>query len=87
MTSSSRARRKRKKAERFTPLRKGEESALMQALQASLRPIPANPESSEDEFEDAEIIVIPGVLQRGSPNEYNVAFNVLLEHLRPFIRD
>lgn len=57
MSDSKRSSRKRKHAESFSPLSRQEESSLMRALHASLRPFPANPDSSDDEIEDQDEIL------------------------------
>ena len=44
------------RVEQFSPLSNAEDRSLMQALQASLRPIPTDPEVSEDELEDESAI-------------------------------
>ena len=57
MDSSKKSSRKRKQREVFSPLSNQEESSLMHALHASLRPIPTNPDISEDEIEDESDII------------------------------
>jgi hypothetical protein len=52
--SSEKGSRKRKRVELFEPLSNMEDASLRRALHASLRPIPSDPQISEDEIEDEE---------------------------------
>lgn len=57
MSTSKKSSRKRKARELYSPLSAQEETSLMHALHASLRPFPTNPDISEDEIEDESEIL------------------------------
>jgi hypothetical protein len=54
MTSTSRAQRKRKQAEQFSPMHPEEEKELAEALSISLRVIPGNGNVSEDDVDETD---------------------------------
>jgi len=71
MISRKNSSRKRKQAEVDSPLSKQEERSLMPAFHASLRPLPTNPDISDDEIEDGSEI-LPKMKEGESEEESEV---------------